>query len=129
MWRTIGIVMGCGFLLIPWIELRAANEEKQEPGRSEISSHILDITDLVLEKHIDPPTRQQMILSAIKNLYSIENQPAPRDLSRRISELSDRKQMADYLEGVCGGISRTAGCRSHIDGGSLRESPRRRNAD
>jgi carboxyl-terminal processing protease len=63
-------------------------------------SRILEITDVVLENHIDPPTRQQMILSGIKALYLANNLPVPGDLSARVSRLASPDEIAEYLSRV-----------------------------
>ena len=51
----------------------------------ELARRIGEITDVVLQYHIDPPTRQQMILSAIKALYKAAGEPVPPGLGRRVS--------------------------------------------
>jgi carboxyl-terminal processing protease len=48
----------------------------------------LAATDLVLEQHIDPPTRQEMVLRTAQALLAKSNQPIPHELSRRLSDLS-----------------------------------------
>jgi carboxyl-terminal processing protease len=63
-------------------------------------SRILAITDVVLQHHIDPPARQQMILSGVRALYRAENRQPPKDLSAKISQLADPGQIADYLRGL-----------------------------
>ena len=44
-----------------------------------------DITDVVLDQHIDPPARQQMILGGVKALYRAAGMPVPPGLSRHAS--------------------------------------------
>ena len=59
-----------------------------------------DITDVVLDQHIDPPARQQMILGAIKALYRAAGMPVPPGLSRRVSSLTTPEQVATLLAEV-----------------------------
>src|SRR5262245_54542193 len=52
------------------------------------------VTDAVLEHHIDPPARQQMILSGLKALYRVAGLPAPAELGRRASAVATPEQLA-----------------------------------
>lgn len=64
------------------------------------TSRILSVIDTVLDNHIDPPTRQQMVLFGAKLLYQAHEKPIPIDLSRRISRLSTDEEMFAYLESL-----------------------------
>jgi carboxyl-terminal processing protease len=55
------------------------------------------LTDVVLEHHIDPPARQQMLLSGLKALNSAAGATAPVGLSRRVSAVTTRAQLAAIL--------------------------------
>lgn len=55
------------------------------------------VTDAVLGHHIDPPARQQMILSGIRALYRAAGAPAPPDLVRRVSAAATPDQFAAIL--------------------------------
>ncbi len=55
------------------------------------------ITDAVLAHHIDPPTRQQMILSGVQALYQAAGSPLPPGLSRRVSALTTAEQLNSLL--------------------------------
>ena len=63
----------------------------------DLARRIQEITDVVLENHIDPPAQQQMILSGIKALYRAVGTPAPADLSRRVSTVATSDQLAALL--------------------------------
>ncbi len=69
--------------------------ERKVPA--DLAKRVLEITDAVLEHHIDPPTRQQMILGGIKALYRKAGLPVPHGLSRRISELATTKQLEAFF--------------------------------
>jgi carboxyl-terminal processing protease len=62
-----------------------------------LAERVWQITEIVLEHHIDPPARQQMILSGIKALYSAVRAPMAADLSRRVSAVSTRAQLEALL--------------------------------
>ena len=63
----------------------------------ELAARIGEITDAVLQYHIDPPARQQMILSSIKALYKASGEPVPPGLGRRVSALTTPDQLASFL--------------------------------
>ena len=63
----------------------------------DLAKRVQEITDAVLEHHIDPPVRQQMILSAIKALYRTAGVPVPAGLGRRVSAVSTSDQLAEFL--------------------------------
>ena len=58
---------------------------------------VVSVVDSVLEHHIDPPTKQEMILHGVKWVYQHAKKPVPMGLSQRISELSTKQQIVDYL--------------------------------
>ena len=55
------------------------------------------VTDVILEHHIDPPTRQQMILDAIKGLYAAAGMRTPGGMSSRVSALTSHEQLSALL--------------------------------
>ena len=67
---------------------------------ADLAKRIGEITDAVLEHHIDPPARQQMILGGVKALYRASGVPVPAGLSRRVSALTTPEQLAALLAEV-----------------------------
>lgn len=59
---------------------------------------VIATADLVLKRHIDPPTRQAMLVDAVKALAKKAQQPMPNGLGRRVSELIDRDDQLRFLE-------------------------------
>ena len=78
--------------------LAASGDSKDAPHES--TSFAVAIMDLVLQKHIDPPTRQAMVLAGTKALYRADDRIAPKGLSSRVSELAKPDQIAEYLDTV-----------------------------
>jgi carboxyl-terminal processing protease len=79
-----------------------ASEPPQKPADSPpataaLGRRVQEITDAVLQNHIDPPARQQMILAGIKALYHASGLPVPSGLSRRVSTLTTPEQFASLL--------------------------------
>ncbi len=67
---------------------------------ADLARRVEEVADVVLEHHIDPPARQQMILSGIKGLYRTAGVPAPPQLGRRVSAIVTLEQLAALLEEV-----------------------------
>ncbi|HUE15503.1 MAG TPA: S41 family peptidase [Planctomycetaceae bacterium] len=66
-------------------------------NREAFVRRVFKITDLVLERHIDPPTRQEMILGGIKAaLAAAKKAPSP-DLSRRVSDVRTPGELVRLL--------------------------------
>jgi hypothetical protein len=64
---------------------------------ADLAKRIGDITNAVLEHHIDPPVRQDMIHGAIKGLFAKARLPVPSGLSRRVSALTTPDQFAALI--------------------------------
>jgi hypothetical protein len=56
-----------------------------------------DIADLILEKQVDPPTRQEMFLGGLRGLLRATDQDRPPGLSVRASAVTGPAQLADLL--------------------------------
>jgi carboxyl-terminal processing protease len=70
---------------------------KLPPGLAKLTG---EITDVVMEHHLDPPARQQMILGGVKALFRAADMPVPSGLSRRVSSLTTPEQLAALLADV-----------------------------
>ena len=64
---------------------------------ADLARRIGEITDAVLEYHIDPPARQQMILGGIKACTERPDSPVPAGLSRKVSSVATPEQLAELL--------------------------------
>ncbi|QDU10428.1 S41 family peptidase [Gimesia aquarii] len=76
------------------------NPENTSRNPKSLEERILTITDVVLQQHIDPPTRQEMILAGVKALYYANNHQVPKGLSQRISNLTTSDQFIVFLKDV-----------------------------
>jgi carboxyl-terminal processing protease len=63
----------------------------------DLARHVQEITDAVLENHIDPPARHQMVLSGIKALYRAADMPDPLGLGWCVSTVTTPEQLAALL--------------------------------
>ena len=88
---------------------------------------LLNLIDLVLEKHIAPPTRQEMLLCASRILLQEAKLEATAELSRRASSVSSRTECAEFVgsilqQAVAAGLS-TDTVQRALDLGVLRVVP------
>ena len=97
--RLFGLAGACGALL-------ASAAGAQGPSRSEsatvsqpppFAAQVVATADAVLTHHLDPPTRQQMILAGLKAVYEAAGQPPPQDLARKVSALATPEQFEALL--------------------------------
>lgn len=74
------------------------------PATAKVSTTSLDhgwmLTELVLENHLDPPARQEMLLSGMKAVFQSAGVELPRDLGRQISGRATKEQLFDYVRSV-----------------------------
>jgi carboxyl-terminal processing protease len=56
------------------------------------------LSELVLDYHIDPPSRQEMFLGGVRALYEEAKTSPPADLSRKVSRLAGDDQFAAFLK-------------------------------
>lgn len=62
-----------------------------------VASRAEAIIATVLDNHIDPPTRQQLILAGTRAVYRAAKKPMPQKTSRRVSQITDRKTLRRHL--------------------------------
>lgn len=106
-------------------EADVSNSKKDESSSFSLGSRVLTVTEVVMKNHIDPPTRQQMILAGIKALYRADKRLAPKGLSERISALATPEQITDYLEGVRAEFNKLQNLEAILMNGILRALPGR----
>ncbi len=92
----VGVLLICGSFRQAAADSKGPTEAKLESPQ-ELGKHIQDLTDTVLQHHLDPPARQQMVLAGIKGLYQAAGLPVPAGLSRRVSALTTPDQLTALL--------------------------------
>jgi carboxyl-terminal processing protease len=74
---------------------------KESPPRPEsLARRLWTLTELVLDNHFEPPTRQEMLLAAVKGLLKQAGVRPPAGLSRRVSRVVSEKEFAALLQDV-----------------------------
>ena len=85
------------YRLLPVVALFFAPAATSADAPESFELRVVSVVDSVLEHHIDPPTKQEMILYGVKSVYQRANRPVPMRLSQHISELTTQRQIVDYL--------------------------------
>jgi carboxyl-terminal processing protease len=86
---------------------KALPKRTEEPGPHKVQppseaflKRLWTVTDLVLQHHPNPPTRQQMYQSGTEALLKAAGVARPADLPRRLASVATEKQCADFLREV-----------------------------
>ncbi len=72
-----------------------AGDDKQELPAAVTARQFWAVTELVLDNHIAPPSRQEMLLAAARSLALAR--PSRADLGRRVSQITAPEQLAELL--------------------------------
>src|SRR5262245_35745249 len=72
--------------LAAWSSPAVHAADSPSEGAVKVARQLWAVTDLVLEKHIAPPSRQEMLLTAVRSLTV--NKTDSADLGRRISDIT-----------------------------------------
>ena len=62
-----------------------------------VAARAMAITEAALEHHVDPPTRQEMVLAGLRALYAEAGTPAPDHLARRVSGAATPDRLATLV--------------------------------
>jgi C-terminal peptidase prc len=89
---------GCLLCLAGVGRLPAA--EPPAPGPDALARQGWAITEIVLDKHVEPCSRQEMLLGGVRRLLRTAEQPPPADLVRRVSAVTTPEQFAGLLRDV-----------------------------
>ena len=93
----------------------AGDNDVAEDAADAIASRILTVTNIVLQNHIDPPTRQQMILTGVRALYRAADRQPPKDLSAQISRLAEPAEIAELFARYPGRVQIDQRHRNNFD--------------
>jgi carboxyl-terminal processing protease len=90
------------FLLVAFGTLwsGASEPDSAKPGDTSFARHLWMVTDVVLEHHIDPPARQQMLLDGVRKLLAKSGAPVPSGLGREISAVTTPEQFDTLVKKI-----------------------------
>jgi carboxyl-terminal processing protease len=96
------IHLACWLTVSLWVSAAVHGEEpskasaKPSPDAAAFE-RFWKLSELVLDNHLDPPSRQEMFLGGVKGLFAQAQAPAPADLSRNVSRLTSAEHFATFL--------------------------------
>jgi carboxyl-terminal processing protease len=85
---------------LAWILLLGGSTCLADSPSGEVAARAWAIADTVLARHVDPPTRQQMLLAGIKAIVDENRLGSIDHLPRRVSDLANAEQLAKLLDEV-----------------------------
>jgi carboxyl-terminal processing protease len=99
--KYLGLLIGLVFLPVGFAQERAPKKDGTDPAQlASFAEPLWGFTDLVLQHHVDPPTRQEMLLAATKAVFQKAGRPQPADLSKRISALATADQWKTFVQEI-----------------------------
>ena len=95
------ICVDCLFatLIVPGLSSLRGQDALSEPARpgTSLAARVRPVVEAVMEHHIDPPTRQQLVLEILRGAAESRGQRSPGDLSPRISDAVDADALYNLL--------------------------------
>jgi carboxyl-terminal processing protease len=96
--RRFSVASTCVLAALFWGSSSFADDATAHLGPSpELVERTWEVTEAILDHHIDPPTRQQMVLEGIKAAYRMAGTPVPAKLGKRVSSLTSRSELREIL--------------------------------
>ena len=91
------IVAGLSF--VPGLSSLRGQDSLSEPATpgTSLAARVRPVIEAVMEHHIDPPTRQQLVLEILRGAAESRDQRSPGDLSPRISDVVDADALYNLL--------------------------------
>ncbi len=109
-----------GLAAVGGVRLSAQEAAATAPG--EAVQQWFAISEVILRRHVDPPTRQELLKAAVQAVYAVAKQETPRGLARRLSEESSPEGLSRLLQEQLDraledhGLSAEAARRAGIEG-------------
>jgi carboxyl-terminal processing protease len=65
-----------------------------------LAARAWEATDLIMDRHLEPPARQAMLLAGCRALFEAAGKQTPADLTRRVSDVTRADQLTALLHDV-----------------------------
>jgi carboxyl-terminal processing protease len=102
-WSSV-VCLTLGLLLVLATGLLASADKQDAKAVAlspeTVARRLARITEVILDNHVQPPTRQEMILAAVRALLEAAGRTPPADLSRRVSDLTTDEQVIAFVREV-----------------------------
>ena len=88
-------------LVVSSIHAKTAAQETSSstdgPNQTSVQLLVQSIVETILNEHIEPPARQQLVLEVIRGLAKANGSTVPPDLASAISDANSREQIYQFL--------------------------------
>jgi C-terminal peptidase prc len=126
--RSRWLVPGCVAFALCLLPATTGRPAPPAPDMAAVAKRLWASTDVVLDRHVRPPTRQELFLGAAEALYQTADLPIPADLSRRLSALATEEQVAAFFQEIRNSVASAkvaadADLQSKLLAGLLRKVP------
>ncbi|HVJ87777.1 MAG TPA: S41 family peptidase [Caulifigura sp.] len=95
-----GILLACFTVLL--ISGASADSGAGQPARESLVDDLVALSELIVEHHFQPPTRQQLVLEAARGIYECRKQEPPADLARQCSLSGNDQKFREILLAALG---------------------------
>jgi carboxyl-terminal processing protease len=65
-----------------------------------LASRVWQVTNVVIDNHLEPPARQAMLLGGVRALFDAAGRTPPTDITRRVSDVTRTDQLVALLRDV-----------------------------
>jgi len=96
-WRWFMVSAATWLVIVCTSPHIARSDYGPSPQRLVEARQLLGVLDAVIDHHIAPPTRQEMLLRGCRAISPQDNFAAQAELSRRVSDLQSRDETAKFL--------------------------------
>jgi C-terminal processing protease CtpA/Prc len=94
------LFMACLLCLVGVGLLPAADPAPPALDPAALARRAWTVADLILDKHVEPCTRQEMLLAGLRRLLRETDREPPTDLGRRLSAVATPEQLSTLLQEV-----------------------------
>jgi C-terminal peptidase prc len=98
LFAAIALSLGIFFAPVSPKSSAADREPAPDAGVASDALQLIQIFDTVLQHHLSPPTRQEMIHGAIREIYRRREQVMPATIAHELSEASSNKDFLSILQ-------------------------------
>jgi carboxyl-terminal processing protease len=67
------------------------------PPAQRSAAQLWALTEIILEQHVAPPTRQELLLGSLLGLFQASKSASPADLARTVSGVTTQNEFSDLL--------------------------------
>jgi C-terminal peptidase prc len=105
------LFLSCLVVLSAAVPAPAARATAPVPDFDDLARRAWGLTDVILDRQVDPCSRQEMLLGGVRGLLRAADREPPPGLSRRVSAVTSPQQLAGLLRDLWPGVEGAAKSR------------------